>query len=53
MYAGDMVRALHQSNVPIPADLLKLANAFEKKVKDGEARHRRSGYHTKGYVINT
>ena len=43
-----MVKALHQSNTPIPADLLKLARTFEEKVNAGVAKHRRSGYHTKG-----
>ena len=50
-YAGDMVKALKQSKMPIPADLQKLADNFEKKVKEGSAKHRVSGYHTKGYEI--
>lgn len=48
-YAGDMVKALKQSKMPIPAELQKLADTFEKKVKEGNAKHRVSGYHTKGY----
>ena len=51
MYAGDMIRALTQSNTPVPADLQKLAVAFEERVEAGLAKHRPSGYHTKGYVV--
>ena len=47
-YAGDMVKALKQSNLPVPEDLQKLCDIFEKKVKEGNAKHRLSGYHTKG-----
>ena len=51
-YAGDMVKALKQSKSPVPADLQQMADAFEAKVKEGNARHRRSGYHTKGFKFD-
>ena len=50
MYAEDMVRALKESKTPVPPELEKLAESFEEKVKAGAAKHRRSGYHTKGFV---
>ena len=51
MYAEDMVRALKESKTPVPPELEKLAESFEEKVKAGSAKHRRSGYHTKGFVL--
>ena len=51
-YAGDMVKALKQSKSPVPAELQAMADAFEAKVKEGAARHRRSGYATKGFKFD-
>ena len=52
MYASDMVKALKQSHTPVPAELQKLSDAFEAKVKAGNAKHRLSGYHTKGFKFD-
>ncbi|KAK8825318.1 hypothetical protein WA538_003015, partial [Blastocystis sp. DL] len=52
MYAEDMVRALKESKTPVPPELEKLAESFEEKVKAGSAKHRRSGYHTKGFKFD-
>lgn len=46
-----MVRALTESHTAVPTELQKLADSFEAKVKAGAAKHRRSGYHTKGYMM--
>lgn len=51
-YAGDMVKALKQSKSPVPIELQQMADSFEAKVKEGNAKHRRSGYHTKGFKFD-
>ena len=44
--------ALKQSKSPVPIELQQMADSFEAKVKEGNAKHRRSGYHTKGFKFD-
>ena len=47
-YAGDIIKALTLSNVPIPPALEALAEQFLEKVRDGAANYSSSGFGGKG-----
>ena len=47
-FAGDIIEALHRSQVPIPEELEALATTFLEKVRTGEAAPSSSGYGGKG-----
>jgi ATP-dependent RNA helicase DDX46/PRP5 len=47
-YAGDIIRALKSSKVPIPPELQRLFDLFEEKLKKGSTPHSRSGFGGKG-----
>ena len=47
-YSVDLVKALTQSEQPVPEDLQKLANSFLDKVKSGGAKAAGSGFGGKG-----
>lgn len=47
-YAGDIIEALHRSNVEIPEELNALELTFLEKVRTGEAAPSSSGYGGKG-----
>lgn len=47
-FAPDICKALRQSNVPIPAELEALSEAFLAKVRSGEAQTVSSGFGGKG-----
>ncbi|GAA99016.1 uncharacterized protein L969DRAFT_91839 [Mixia osmundae IAM 14324] len=47
-YSMDLVKALENSNAPVPADLRKMAADFLQKVKDGNATTASSGFGGKG-----
>ncbi|KAI3433563.1 hypothetical protein D9Q98_003374 [Chlorella vulgaris] len=51
-YAPDLVKALRESSVPIPKDLLALADAFEKKRKEGRAQAHNSGFGGSGFKFD-
>jgi ATP-dependent RNA helicase DDX46/PRP5 len=52
-FAGDILKALKQSNSKnIPEDLIKMAEAFEEKQKQGLARKHASGFVGKGYQFS-
>lgn len=48
-YSPDLVRALKESNVQVPAELAAMAAEHEAAVARGDARKRKSGYATRGY----
>ena len=47
-YAGDIIRALRASKVPVPPELQRLFDLFEEKLKKGSTPHSRSGFGGKG-----
>lgn len=47
-YAGDLVRALKSSNVPVPAELQKLADLYAERLQQGKAKTGSSGFGGKG-----
>lgn len=51
-YAPDLVKALSQSNKPVPQELANLAKQFEEKTKQGLARKHTSGFEGRGYQFN-
>lgn len=51
-YAPDLVKALKESNAPIPQDLQTLADGFRDKVKAGLVQHHGSGYGGTGFKFN-
>ncbi|MEW5301690.1 MAG: hypothetical protein WDW36_004533 [Sanguina aurantia] len=51
-YAPDLVKALKESNAPIPQDLQTLADGFREKVKAGLVQHHGSGYGGTGFKFN-
>lgn len=51
-YAPDLIKALKESNAPIPQDLQTLADNFRDKVKAGLVQHHGSGYGGTGFKFN-
>lgn len=52
-YAPDLVKALTESGVPIPADLQALAASFAAKRKAGTAQAHGSGFGGTGFKFDT
>jgi ATP-dependent RNA helicase DDX46/PRP5 len=52
-YASDLIRALENSNSPIPDELKKLDELYQKKVEEGEIEKRKNiGYSGQGYTFS-
>lgn len=53
-YASDLIRALENSNSPIPEELKKLDELYTHKVKEGEIEKRKNvAYTGKGYTFTS
>ena len=52
-YAPDLVKALKESGVPIPADLQAMATVFGEKRKAGTAHAHGSGFGGTGFKFDT
>jgi ATP-dependent RNA helicase DDX46/PRP5 len=54
MYAADLIRALENSNNPVPEDLQKLDEDYQQKVLDGEMERKKGniGFQGKGFEFN-
>lgn len=53
-YAGDLIRALENSNNPVPDDLRKLDEEYQQKVLDGEMERKKGnmGFSGRGFEFN-
>ncbi len=54
MYAADLIRALENSNSPVPEELRRLDEEYQQKVQDGEIERRKTnvGFTGKGFEFN-
>lgn len=53
MYASDLIRALENSNNPVPEALKKLDELYQYKVEEGEIEKRKNiGYSGKGHTFD-
>ncbi len=51
-FAPDLVKALQESNAPVPKDLMQLADNFNSKHARGEVQARGSGYGGSGFKFD-
>jgi ATP-dependent RNA helicase DDX46/PRP5 len=53
-YAGDLIRALENSNNPVPEDIRKLDEEYQQKVLDGEMERKKTnmGFSGRGFEFN-
>jgi len=53
-YAGDLIRAMENSNNPVPDDLRKLDEEYQQKVLDGEMERKKGnmGFSGRGFEFN-
>ena len=51
-FAPDLVKALQESNAPVPKDLMQLAESFNGKHARGEVQARGSGYGGSGFKFD-